>query len=37
MDAQSVVHRARNRFRGVKLFISSFTTVPLPDDEKALD
>lgn len=37
MNAQSAVHYARNRFLGVKLFISSFTTVLLPDDEKALD
>jgi hypothetical protein len=37
MNAQPEVHEARNHFRGVKLFISSSTTVLLPDDEKALD
>jgi hypothetical protein len=37
MKAQSIVHYARNRFGGVKLFISSFAIVLLPDDEKALD
>jgi hypothetical protein len=37
MKAQSAVLCATNRFSGVKLFISSFIIVLLPDDEKALD
>jgi hypothetical protein len=37
MNPKSTVANPRYRFGGVKLFIFGFTSILLPDDEKALD
>jgi hypothetical protein len=37
MGGSAQVGDLKYRFNGVKLFIFGFTSIPLPDDEKALD